>query len=86
MRKDDFIRKISERTGYTQAVSQEILEAIENLVIEIIATEDKIRFSYGVIGGKTLSPRSFILPNGQICTTPEKHGQPYYHPTKKAKE
>ena len=48
--------------------------------------EDRVRFNFGYIGGKTQKPRRIVLPSGEIIHVPEKHGQPYYKPSKLAKD
>ena len=45
-----------------------------------------MHFSFGTIGGKTKAPRVQKMPNGEIVHVPEKKGQPYYKPSKIAKD
>lgn len=86
MYKEEFLKEIANRTDSTVIQAQKYLSAIEDIVMTAIALEDKVHFSFGTIGGKTKAPRIQKMPNGEIVHVPEKKGQPYYKPSKIAKD
>ena len=86
MKKEELIKKIAANADSTIETSRKFLSVIEDIVMEAIALEDEVRFSFGAIGGKTQKPRKYKDFNGNIRVSPEKRGQPYYKPSKKAKD
>lgn len=87
MKKEELIKKIANRADSTIETSRKFLGAIEDIVMEAIALEDEVHFSFGTIGGKTQKPRKYKnVVTGEMCYSPEKPGQPYYKPSKKAKD
>ena len=87
MNKEELIKKIASKADSTLETSRKFLGAIEDIVMEAIALEDAVHFSFGTIGGKTQKPRKYKnVVTGEICYSPEKPGQPYYKPSKKAKD
>ena len=75
---------ISNQAEWQKAIKEH--SSIEDIVMTAIALEDKVHFSFGTIGGKTKAPRVQKMPNGEIVHVPEKKGQPYYKPSKIAKD
>lgn len=86
MDKTELIKKIANRADTTDIEARKFLTVIEDVVMEAIALEDKVHFSFGTIGGKCKPPREQRLPSGEIVHVPERHGQPYYKPSKIAKD
>lgn len=87
MKKDELIKKIAVNADSTLETASKFLSVIEDIVMEAIALEDKVHFSFGTIGGKTQKPRKYKdFEKGGIKVSPEKRGQPYYKPSKKAKD
>lgn len=87
MNKEELIKKIAIKADSTLETSRKFLGAIEDVVMEAIALEDAVHFSFGTIGGKTQEPRKYKnVVTGEICYSPRKPGQPYYKPSKKAKD
>lgn len=87
MNKQELLKKIADRADCSVDTARKYMTVIEDIVMEAIATEDKVRFSFGEIGGKTKPARVAHNPKtGEKVKVPEKHGQPYYKPSAKAKE
>lgn len=87
MKKEELIKKIANKADSTLENSRKFLSVIEDIVMEAIALEDEIHFSFGTIGGKTQKPRKYKNPEtGEMCWSPEKPGQPYYKPSRRAKD
>ena len=87
MKKEELIKKIATKADSTIETSRKFLNAIEDVVMEAIALEDEVHFSFGVIGGKTQPPRKYKDFNtGEYKYSPAKPGQPYYKPSRKAKD
>ena len=84
--KEELARQIAVRCDTTAKNALRFIDALEDVVIRAIAMEDRVRFNFGYIGGKTQKPRRIVLPSGEIIHVPEKHGQPYYKPSKLAKD
>lgn len=83
--RDSFVRDWAERNGCNMGDARRYLTNFENMIIEIMAMEKEVRFSFGVLGGRTIPAKQYLL-FGVLSETPEKHGQPYYIPSKLAKE
>lgn len=87
MNKQELIKKIADRADCSLDTAKKFKMVIEDIVMEAIATEDKVRFSFGDIGGRVKPARVARNPKtGAEVKVPEKHGQPYYKPSAKAKE
>lgn len=84
--KEELSKEIASRCDTTISSAVKFIDALEDVVIRAIALENRVRFNFGYIGGKTQKPRKITLPNGEIIHVPEKHGQPYYKPSKLAKD
>ena len=52
MLKSEFINKVAEKAEVTQKVAKDVLAAIEEEVLNVIATNDFMRFDFGKIGGR----------------------------------
>lgn len=86
MRRNDFVKKIAYRMDMTPEKTNQFISTFEDMIMEIIATEDNIRFTFGTIGGRTKKPVRYKHPiTGEICYSEEKHGQPYYRASQIAK-
>ena len=57
MLRNDFIKKVAERTGESQVDVRNILEGIEDETIHLVEIEDYAPFSFGRVGGKTKEAR-----------------------------
>lgn len=87
MNKQELIKKIADRADCSVETANKYKTVIEDIIMEAIAMEDKVRFSFGEIGGKMKPARIAHNPRtGEKIRVPEKHGQPYYKPSAKAKE
>lgn len=87
MKKNDFIRAIAEKADASQVEVRRYLTAIEQVTMEAIAKEDSAPFAFGKIYGVTTPARNGRNPKtGESIVIPEKHGQPRYKASAKAKE
>jgi nucleoid DNA-binding protein len=87
MKKSDFIKEVAWRSDTTIERAKRIINSMEDLIMEIIALEDKVTFTFGTIGGETTPPRRlWDFQEKKVTTVPPRPGQPYYKPSKKAKE
>lgn len=87
MKKNDFVRAIAEKADVSQVDARKFLTAVEEVVLEAIAKEDSAPFAFGKIYGVTTPSRNGRNPlTGESIVIPEKHGQPRYKASAKAKE
>lgn len=57
MRKSEFIKEIAERCDLTKDKSAEVFQAFDDLINEVIATNDFVTFEFGTIEGKVSPPK-----------------------------
>ena len=87
MLKSEFINKVAEKAEVTQKVAKDVLAAIEEEVLNVIATNDFMRFDFGKIGGRDVPAKTCRNPRtGEKLEVPAKTGYPYFKASKKAKE
>lgn len=87
MLKEEFYKKVAQRADSTIYNTKKFVTAMEDTVMEIIALEDKVTFSFGTIGGRFIPSCNRGVPfDGSRKIMPDRHGQPYYKPSKMAKE
>lgn len=87
MNKPELLKRIADKADCSIDNARKVLTAIEEVTMEAIACEDKVTFSFGVIGGRTVPAKKWNNPRTkQVELLPEKPGQPYYKPSAKAKE
>lgn len=87
MLKSEFINKVAEKAEVTQKVAKDVLAAIEEEVLNVIATNDFMRFDFGKIGGRDVPAKTCRNPRtGEKMEVPAKTGYPYFKASKKAKE
>lgn len=84
--REELISEIAGRCDIPKEKARRFIEALEDVVIRAMASEDRVKFSFGYLGGRTTKPMKKLCPNGEIRHIPEKHGQPYYKPSKLAKD
>lgn len=56
MTKAEMYKRIKDKTGVKTEDVGLVIKAMENLVYEVIATDDSLKFSFGTIGGKDKPP------------------------------
>lgn len=87
MLRNDFIKKVAERTGESQVDVRNILEGIEDETIHLVEIEDYAPFSFGRVGGKTKEARVARNPKtGAKVDVPEKRGVIYFKASSKMKK
>lgn len=57
MTKPEFVKELCERSEISKDKAMLVISSFEDLINEIIATNDKIRFSFGIIQGVTHLPK-----------------------------
>lgn len=75
MKKADFIKKIAEKTGFTQKDTKVVVGAIREIVIEALNNDDDIQVIDGVkLSRKYMAERQSRNPQtGEAITVPAKH-------------
>ena len=87
MVKTEFVKKIAEKADCTQKEAALILDAIGEVTMEVMSTNDYVPFAFGKIGGKEVAPRVARNPKtGETVNVPAKTGYPYSHFNAAAKE
>lgn len=87
MTRTEFISNVAKKAEVSQKEVKEILGAIEEEVMNIIATNDFMRFDFGKIGGRDVAAKTCRNPRtGEKMEVPAKSGYPYFKASKKAKE
>ena len=78
MTKGDFIRATSDRCGISQKDVREVMECMSDIILEIIAREDSVKFgNICTFSGVTRPPRMGRNPKtGEPVQIEEKHGCP----------
>lgn len=69
MTRAKFCKELAERTGIPKKTIQEVIEAEENLVYEIMATCDSIKYIWGTVSGIEKPPKKIggtVLENKNI--------------------
>ena len=68
MKREDLVKKFAEGVNQINGVkvkldeAKEILEVIENITFDAIASEEEVPFKFGKIGGKTVPARDGVNP------------------------
>lgn len=87
MKRKDFIAKVVTTANVDKDTVTVVLEAIETEALNIIATEDSVRFKFGTLSGVAHAARTARNPKtGETVQVPEKHGCPKFKASKAAKE
>ena len=87
MKKAQFVKNLANRMDVPLDKARDFVSTFEDLIMEVIALEDKVTFVFGTMGGKTKRATQYRHPHtGEMIPVPEKDWQPYYTPSKKAKE
>ncbi len=87
MKKAEFIEVLANEMSTTKVETKKFLDALDTVVLNAIAKEDSVPFGFGKIYGVTTSPRVARNPRtGETINIPEKHGQPRYKASARAKE
>lgn len=87
MVKSDFIRAVADRSGVTQKDVRVIMECMSDVILEVIAREDSVKFGeVCTFTGVTKDARTARNPKtGEEVSVPERHGYPKCKFTKTAK-
>lgn len=87
MRKDVAMGEIAFRTGLPKNEVKQVVDELDNLIFECIASNDKINFNFGTIGGKVKPPALvkgyYVKYSGNWCFA--KIGYPYIEWSKATK-
>lgn len=87
MKKVDLIDAVAKQGDFTKVDTKRFLDALDVVVLDAIAKEESVPFGFGKIYGVTTAPRVARNPRtGETINIPEKHGQPRYKASSKAKE
>ena len=88
MTKKEFVKKLGKKCGISAGKAESNLDGLENALLELIATNDSVKFIFGTIGGKTL-PKHEVGKSGDMSVRiikPPRGGFPYFKASPKAKE
>lgn len=86
MKKPDFIAEVAFRSDISREKAGKIISNIEDIVLEAIALEDEVSFSFAKIGGHVRKRTKYWNPNANdYCYCEPKSGYPYCKFTPKAK-
>ena len=87
MTKADLIANVAKRAEMQVKEVKEVIAALEEEVLDVIASNDFIRLDFGKIGGKEVPAKKCRNPRtGETIEVPAKTGYPYFKASKKAKE
>lgn len=74
MEKKDFIKKIAEDSDVDYKTAKKVVENLEELVLDIIAMNDKISFKFAVIGGYEKEPKKITGYYSVLKKVEKRHG------------
>ena len=88
MVKNEFVSAIAEKAGMTKKDTTAFIDALSEVLMEVIANEDSVKVGNVVtIGGKTRPARTARDPrSGKAIAVPEKKGYPFAKFSKNSKE
>lgn len=92
MGRNDFVKKIAEKTGSNSKTAAEFLAAFEETMLEdVFAAEDSVRLAIGTFSGFTKETAARVGRNpatGETIKIPAKKikGYPKFRPSKVAKQ
>lgn len=77
MVKTEFVKEINHKSNVPYDQIFRVLSAMDEVILEVIANEDSVRFSWGIIKGVCKPAQTARNPKtGETVDVPEKHGYP----------
>lgn len=87
MKKNELIQKLVSMSNLSTSQATIAIDTLDDIIMEVIATEDSVRFGWGTIKGVVKSARMCRNPRtGEKFMSEEKHGYPKCIFSKAAKE